>query len=194
MILMKNKVFVGIDYSMVSPAICVCRGDFQLSNCQIHYFAKQKKHEVVHDNLMPHQPIEWETPEERFHLLSNWATWVIPEETDWIGIEDYSYSSKGMIFSIGENTGLLKHKLWKYGHELHVYSPGSIKKCGAGKGNAKKPEMVKAFTLEAGFDIMKAFDMKSKNLTPVADIVDSYFVCKRAVEDYVSRSNEIVDS
>ena len=42
---MTKKKTIGIDYSLSSPAICVCKGSFKLSNCKIYYLTNVKKYE-----------------------------------------------------------------------------------------------------------------------------------------------------
>ena len=42
---MKKNKTIGIDYSLSSPAICVCRGEFKLDNCKIYYLTNVKKYE-----------------------------------------------------------------------------------------------------------------------------------------------------
>ena len=48
---MKKKKIIGIDYSLSSPAICVCRGDFKFDNCKIYYLTNVKKYEGDFGNI-----------------------------------------------------------------------------------------------------------------------------------------------
>ena len=41
----KKTKTIGIDYSLSSPAICVCRGEFKFDNCKIYYLTNVKKYE-----------------------------------------------------------------------------------------------------------------------------------------------------
>ena len=34
----------GIDYSLSSPAICICTGDFHIDNCKIYFKTNVKKY------------------------------------------------------------------------------------------------------------------------------------------------------
>ena len=38
---------------------------------------------------------------------------ILRHEYDVISIEDYSMGSRGRVFHIGENAGILKYRLWK---------------------------------------------------------------------------------
>ncbi|BCU97639.1 MAG: hypothetical protein CM15mV18_0180 [uncultured marine virus] len=42
---MKKNKTIGIDYSLSSPAICVCRGKFKFENCKIYFLTNVKKYE-----------------------------------------------------------------------------------------------------------------------------------------------------
>jgi len=82
---------------------------------------------------------------ERFDFLSDWVMRILNEHdkmgTVWM--EGYSYGSKGSrVFEIGENSGILKLKLFSNGIPFRVVPPTVIKKHATGKGNASKDEMV----------------------------------------------------
>ena len=96
-----------------------------------------------------------------------------------IAIEGYSYGSKGKVFHIAENTGVLKYKIFQNGIPLEVIPPTTIKKFATGKGNADKVAMHKFFKTDTGIDLKnKITPDKGTVDNPVSDIVDSYYVCK----------------
>ncbi len=65
-----------------------------------------------------------------------------------VAIEGYAFGAKGKVFHIAENTGVLKYRLHQTGIPVEVIPPSAVKKQAAGKGNANKEEMYKAFVKE----------------------------------------------
>jgi len=95
---------------------------------------------------------------------------------DHIVIEDYAMGAKGRVFHLGENCGLLKHKLWHNGLTFSVIAPTALKKFATGKGNADKCAMVEAFRLRTGIDLPVHMQGGKDCGSPVSDIVDSWFL------------------
>jgi len=175
--------YVGIDYSMTSPAICVCYSEiFNFDQCKFFFLTKEKsklKNEVqfFSPDLLND---DFSSNEERFLRIACWATTcIVPPSIPKVFIEGYAYAAKGRVFNIGENTGVLKSRLYQANLRYEVLAPGSVKKFATDKGNAKKPEMLEAFLKDTGFDLEQYFDVaKRKNKSPASDIADSYFICK----------------
>jgi Holliday junction resolvasome RuvABC endonuclease subunit len=86
--------------------------------------------------------------------------------------------SKGRVFHIAENTGILKYRLWKYGVDFEAVPPTVIKKFATGKGNADKEKMQTAFVAENNLDIKFELGMTEKQWNPSSDIIDAYWICK----------------
>ena len=81
--------------------------------------------------------------------------------------------SRGRVFHIAENTGVLKQKIYKAGITFEVVPPSTWKKEVVGKGNADKQYVYESMNV----DLKNIF--KSKSITsPINDIADSYFICK----------------
>jgi Holliday junction resolvasome RuvABC endonuclease subunit len=76
---------------------------------------------------------------------------------DVIGIEGYAFASKTSGTTLGEFGGVLRLELLHFGPVLEV-APTTLKLFGAGKGNAKKLEMVSAVTKRYG----REFDTDNK--------------------------------
>ena len=174
--------YVGIDYSMTTPAVCVCYNEkFHFKHCVFFYLTKEKSKLKNEEQFFSPDILndDFSCDEERFLKIAMWAECMIcPPARPKIFIENYSFASKGQVFHIGENTGLLKHRLFVNRLEFELLAPGTIKKFATGKGNAKKPEMLEAFKKETGFDLEAHFDVQHrKNKSPAADIADSYFIC-----------------
>lgn len=178
-----NERYAGIDYSMTSPAICTHIGKrWDIRNCEFYYLTSVKKlakkfgeYNQFQGTL---QPKKHNSNEERFDIVSQWAIKHC-FKFDFVAIEGYAYSSTGQVFQIGENCGLLKHKLWESNTPFSVYAPSAIKKFATGKGNANKDLMYEAWLAETGIDLMKMMTPSRDNFgSPLADIVDSYFITK----------------
>jgi hypothetical protein len=175
--------FVGIDYSMTCPAITVlpAGSPLLLESCQVGYLSKKKppKDPLPNIHAYPMEPFEHDT--ERFHLISEWAVDFIKEKTYGdvhIFVEDYAFGAKGKVFEIGENGGMLKHKLWDAGYKFTCVPPTVVKKFASGSGAAKKEAMYDAFKALTGADLKSMFQPKKAKIdSPLGDIVDSFFIC-----------------
>ena len=174
-------IVAGIDYSMTSPAICVHTGeDWSINNCIFYYLVKTDKHQVITDTLKGSIYPEWSSPEHRFENLAKWSLGVLSQHrVSSVNLENYAMGASGKVFHIGENTGLLKHSMWKNGIEFVVTPPTVIKKFATGKGNANKEKMWDSFIDETRLNLFnKLGQEQKKNWTPVSDIVDSYYLAK----------------
>ena len=176
---MKKNKTIGIDYSLTSPAICICRGAFKFDNCKIYYLTNVKKYEGDYYNgkINGRLHLPYTTETQRHDQISDWALSVIGTTIHNIFIEGYSFGSKGLVFNLAENMGTLKHKLYKLNKRFDSIVPGQVKKNATGKGNADKLKMYEQFVKDTKIDLMKEFDQSKLN-NPVTDIVDSYYVAK----------------
>ena len=179
---MKKKKIIGIDYSLSSPAICVCRGDFKFDNCKIYYLTNVKKYEGDFGNINGRLHLPYTSETQRHDQISNWALSVIGTSIGNIFIEGYSFGSKGLVFNLAENMGTLKHKLYVLNKRFKSIVPGRVKKNATGKGNADKLKMYEQFVKETGVDLMKEFDQSKLN-NPVTDIVDAFYVAKAGFDN-----------
>ena len=180
----------GIDYSLTSPAICVWKDtndtrQFNFNMCDVYYLetAQRLKRATPHEILNLHADIypEWETEEQRHDLLSDWAMGII--RGCQVYIEGYAFATSGKshVRSVAENSGLLKHKMYKAHQTVTSVPPTVIKKYATDKGNANKELMCDAFYEESDTpaDLQKTLRPKSSKLTnPTTDIVDAYWICK----------------
>jgi len=179
---------VGIDYSMTSPAICVGEGTF--TSCRIQFLTPTKKFakSYLDGKIKGSHFGTWPSEEFRYDYISNWIIGQVPVHADII-LEGYAFAAKGQVFNIGENTGLLKHKLYKQHQSFTSIPPTVIKKYATGKGNANKDLMYESFTAEllTPPDLQKSLQPKSKKLSnPVTDLVDAYFIAKWGWEGFVA--------
>jgi len=140
---------------------------------------------------------EYSTDTERFHNISRHFLNLLPEygntraakqENVRIMIEGYSMGSKGLVFNIAENTGVLKQKLWECGYIFEVVPPTTIKKFATGKGNADKDQMLEAFIKETHIDLKEHLTPDKKLGSPVTDIIDAYYIARFCKEKWVGVS------
>jgi hypothetical protein len=189
-------IHIGIDYSMTCPAVCVFYGGDETdpNNFEFHYLAPNKKYESTFENgfitgwVYP----TFSTQEERFNKISDWVLNVMVmaggtekglNEEMQVTLEGYSMGSKGKVFHIAENTGLLKHKLWRNRIPVETPAPTTVKKFATGKGNAPKERMYECFVSKTGWDLESLMGCdRTKN--PVSDIVDSYFMAMYGVDNH----------
>jgi Holliday junction resolvasome RuvABC endonuclease subunit len=175
-------VICGIDWSMTSPAICIHDGDeWSIDNCTFYYLTPKNKFLIYTGQVRGMLYEEFQSQQQRFDNLSNWALKNIDAHgAKKVGLEGYSYGSTGSrLFEIGENTGMLKYKMWKSDIDFEVYAPTSVKKFACGKGNANKERVWEAFIAETGLNLFHLIGQEvGKVWNPVSDMVDSYYMCK----------------
>jgi Holliday junction resolvasome RuvABC endonuclease subunit len=171
----------GIDYSMTSPAICVFDTEcpeFTFENCKLNYLTQLKKYDVQVKNIIG-EYFEYENDMERYDLISSkFIDIVLLNDVERVFIEDYSMGSRGKVFNIAENTGILKYRLWQFQIPVEGIAPTVIKKFATGKGNSDKQKMQDAFELECNLKLKHEFNMTEKQWNPSSDIIDSYYICK----------------
>lgn len=177
---------VGIDYSLSSPAVCICTGEFKFENCKIYYLTNVKKYEgdYLKGQLNGRLHLPYTSETQRHDQISDWACSLINNITDNIFIEGYSFGSKGLVFNLAENMGTLKHKLYKSNKHFEQIVPGQIKKIATGKGNADKLKMYEQFKIDTDLDLVKEFEQTKLN-NPVTDIIDAYYVAKAGYENFI---------
>jgi hypothetical protein len=174
-------IIAGIDYSLTSPSICVFNSNesFDFNRCSFYFLSDVKKNQRLFlTNIKGESITDWDSDFTRYENISDWAMeYLIGCEQ--IAIEGYAFGAKGKVFHIAENTGVLKYRLHQSSIPVEVIPPSAIKKQAAGKGNANKEEMYKAFVKETGIQLQVVISPGKKDIgNPVSDIVDSYFICK----------------
>lgn len=184
------QMCAGIDYSMQCPAIAIhpMKPIKNFNDVKVFFYTKETKYKSsFNKNIhgMTHFPYESEM--ERFDNISEWALAILNKfNVKEVALEGYSMGSKGVVFNIGENTGILKYKLWQAGIECITPAPTTVKKHFTGKGNAKKEAMLEAFDKRFDVDLRNILNYTRKNIeSPIGDIVDC-----TAVVDYLI-SNKI---
>ena len=183
-----HPVYIGIDYSMTSPAVCVGDG-LSIDNSIIYYYTNNKRLIFENDKIRGKLQESFDNEQKRFYNITRWVLNILDLYSNVynISIEGYSFASKGQVFNIGENTGLVKHYLWMAGYSFDVVAPTTIKKFFTGKGNAKKDLMYRNFVDKTGYDLAE-LDSKifSIDKSPCSDIIDSF-----AITNYARSTKEI---
>lgn len=187
-----TQVFIGIDYSMVSPAICIHTGEtWDFKNCKFHFLTSRDSHigKFLSGQIEGRQsPQNYKTQIERFSGISDWALSVVGSVEE-LWIEGYSMGSRnGLTFNIAENGGILKFKLFERNIKFNEVPPTAVKKFASKKkgGKAKKSDMYEAFLEETGIHLQGHFSKGKIIGNPVSDLVDAYFIAKYG---YISKQN-----
>lgn len=177
---------------MSSPAITIFnnKDHFMFENCDVYFLAKGKKFLQRFGNIHGMELPNTDNQQARFDQISQWVISTLGryDQIDYVAIEGYAYAATGRVFEIGENTGLLKHKLFKTFQRFEVFAPLEIKKFAAGSGKASKQVLEQAFEQQGGPKIRTILNQTDKQWNPSSDIIDSYFICKYGVTKWQNLS------
>lgn len=191
---------IGLDMSKNSPGVCIRVGNSleflsflraqDKGKIALHYQAVKdtgvKIHFYGHQQTpkMEYSPSETWKAEDAARYAKHIVSFL-PETADFVGIEGFSYGSKGnsAIDIVGYGYAIRMALIEKYSSQcFSVFAPSAVKKI-AGKGNAGKEQMFEYFMNSTQEDLTKhAFwkALKDKTLDhlkkPVDDIVDAYWV------------------
>jgi Holliday junction resolvasome RuvABC endonuclease subunit len=73
--------------------------------------------------------------------------------------------------------------MWNADMNYSLLAPTVIKKFATGKGNANKEKMYESFLIETSRNLNEELEIKSEKIgNPVSDIVDSFYICKMALD------------
>lgn len=176
-------IIAGIDYSITCPCICVYDNekDFKFENMKVFFLDKRKKYaKKFGRNVFGLEHFDLKDKVERAIKISEWSMKIITKlGVEKVALEGYSFASKGnATIDIAENKMALKTELFKSNIEIFEPSPPAIKKFFAGKGNAKKEDMVIQFITETNVHLHNAMETSQMWSKPIEDIVDAYACCK----------------
>lgn len=185
--------YVGVDYSMNSPAVVVDSTDDGLGVTAAFFSKKIGRVDLELPNgqplfLMGRPMPEWENNMERFVGMAESLIEDVPSGEDVVGVvEGYAYSagSRGRVFEIAECCQTFKVLCMKRrGLILEAIPPSSLKDFATGKGNAGKDMMAEAFRSETGHLLHEVLSAKRADSSPSSDIVDAYFAARKARRNY----------
>jgi crossover junction endodeoxyribonuclease RuvC len=179
-------IIAGLDHSMTSPAICFyddAKGNFNFNNCEFFFLTQLKKYDVSIKNIIG-KYFEYDTDMSRYDMISGFfIEKIIKRSPICVFIEGYSMGSRGKVFNIAENTGIMKYRLWSNNINHENVPPTTIKKFATGKGNADKEKMQLAFMQENdNIDLKFELSMTDKQWNPSSDLIDAYWICKYGYE------------
>ncbi|MCA9496579.1 MAG: hypothetical protein KC589_06550 [Nanoarchaeota archaeon] len=182
--MLDNNIYIGIDYSISSPAMCVIKDD----NTEIHCFHKEDSFFYLVDKKLNDFKIItytlnkksldlYEYYEKQTDIIISAILQSLNSNNYHLSLEDYSFSSNGKVFNIGEATGILKYKLHKNNLSYFVFSPKTIKKFATNNGNSNKDNMVDQFYKDTEIDLFDSLQLNRRKTipSPITDIVDSYY-------------------
>lgn len=173
---MANYV-AGIDWSMTCPCLCIydTKKKLEFNSCEFFFYNNLKKFEKSFGNVHGFLQSEYACSEERFHNLSEWAMKILQKfSVKYVTLEGYAMGGSGAVFNIGENGGLLKHKLWMAGIEFQCPAPSAVKKAFTTKGNAKKLDMHEQLVTSQRVNVSGIMENSNPEKSPVNDVVDAY--------------------
>ncbi len=178
----KPPTFIGFDYSLSSPAMCIISPKYTFVSYNTKAKKVCKKWKIGNDFFIQGflQP-DYSNNQERWNNLTIPFMKIIKkldQENLVVGIEGYAFGGKGQVFNIAEATQTLKYRLFhEHNLECEQFPPPTIKKFATGNGRAKKEEMYKQFEDDTSISLTSI--CKNVGASPVSDIVDSYFVAKK---------------
>jgi hypothetical protein len=216
-------IVVGIDMSKNSPGVCVREGDKLTFLSFIRSdedevgkrMSKSRKRMMDHyevlrkagvkivsnarsTNLKEYSDLEvWKISDAS--LLAETIVSNLPDNVDMVGMEGFSYGSKGNsgLDIAGYAYCVRKALFEKYGaSKLCIFSPANVKKV-AGKGNAGKDDIMKFFHSCEDPDLRNnefwkgLTENKVTNDKPVDDLVDAYYVQECTRRHFESKLNSI---
>jgi Holliday junction resolvasome RuvABC endonuclease subunit len=191
--MMRRKV-AGVDYSLSCPAIFLETGiGFFRTNIK-KYFSDWSLGSPLQFHIRGSLHSEYTCEEERYNQIAQWVLQILKEhDITEVYLEDYSYGSSGKVFHIAENTGTLKHILWKENIKINLVAPTAVKKFATGKGNADKWTMHEQFKKDTGINLSnKITPDRVVASNPVNDIVDSYYILKYGEDQISARAKEFI--
>lgn len=196
------RFYVGIDYSMTSPAATIWDSEadyyyvYNLNGSKkLHGKYEEKDRMMIFVDPIP----EYKNNIERYTYISKlfyeFIMLVIKDHKAYVTMEGYAMGSRsGLIFNIAEHHQTLKLRLYNNPQlELNLTSPAptTIKKYATDKGNADKGQVYDAFFAETEIDLEKIIGVE-KEKSPVNDIADSFWICRYLVNETIPKEEENV--
>ena len=173
-------ITVGIDYSLTSPCVCISK-DKTFSNSYFYFLNDRKTVQGKFHNILGEEHEEYLTDQERYENIASWVLTILggfEKEEVVVLIEDYSFGSKGKVFNLSENCGILKYMLYKNDYKFFTVPPTVVKKYATGKGNATKEKMYEAFVAETGIELHNIISPTTKLGSPTTDVVDAWYIAR----------------
>lgn len=175
-------IIIGIDPSISGTALVSMELDVHFKIISIDFLAFSNRKTLKINGIVYYDSTEFKNTMLRNDYVAKIIKREIEKENiEYVSIEDYAMSAKGMLFHIGEFVGNIKHTIYTEPNiKLRLYDPNTIKMFATGKGNGTKLDMYNSYLkLEekkidlTGFPIPK----DKKGVSPTSDIIDAYYIC-----------------
>jgi len=181
--------YAGIDYGMRNPAMVI----YETTSDTFEYFymstteSKLKSDSKLFSALIDvRTTVDVDIQEgnispsiERFQNIANFFLGALNTiRPKIVFLEGYSLGSQGKVFSIAENTAILKSKLYDAGYRVEIYPPTVIKKFATGKGNASKQMMKDVFFENEKRRVIDLKKISHYKESPLTDMIDAYYVLR----------------
>ena len=189
--LVSNIYYAGIDYGMRNPAMVIYE---TTSDTFKYFYMSTTESKLKNDSKLFSALIDVRTTVnldiqegnispsiERFKNIANFflsALNTIIPKIKIVFLEGYSLGSQGKVFSIAENTAILKSKLYDAGYRVEIYPPTVIKKFATGKGNASKQMMKDVFFKNEERRLIDLKKIAHYKESPLTDMIDAYYVLR----------------
>lgn len=178
-------IYAALDYSMTSPAMCVY--DTIADDYWFYYMTNKKsgvhiaKHldsRLIESRVSVTTDIRDEKVNSsiaRFDAIAEYFMETVDHyQIRNVFLEGYSLGSKGKVFSIAENTAILKYHLLQRYADVRIYPPTVVKKFATGKGNSNKRAMKDAYETQVTLPYLQPVSHYTES--PYTDLIDAYWI------------------
>lgn len=183
----------GIDFSLNSSAITIYDNKLEHEKFMFYnlYRKLTKKRVTVMEStnieLIKHPNVSVVNDENEKIIDAIETTNIIFDiikDCDFVAMEGFAFNARGnRLAELSGYQYLLRAKLQEKKIPFKIYPPLTIKKF-AGYGRYTKDDMIEIFTKEENIKLAKQIqELEDKTMKPIDDIVDSYFVCKKVIND-----------
>jgi len=119
----------------------------------------------------------------RFNHIADFFMKIIDKyKVQEVYLEGYALGARGMVFSIAENTAILKQKLFERQIPVSIFPPTVIKKYATGAGNAKKEKMKKAFEDKYNYHLNELVEISHYTEAPYTDVIDAFWILQYGLQ------------
>lgn len=191
-----QDLVICVDLSIQSPAIAITFRGFSEIYCFTNKTKKKIEGKFEKCNLLvePHPNFEKGCGFSRYvyiidHLVLKMQDMISHAiknnniEDIILILEGYSYSSKGLVFNIGEFSGLFKRHLMNMEIEPIIIPPSQWKKSIILHGNANKKLIYDTMKESEFYDLFETF--KYKKLSWIEDVADVCAITKFVKEGHL---------
>ena len=200
-----NKTFVGVDYSINSPAICIIN-QIECSDGKnirwvnplfVGFDNRKSSPELLREGnescgIHVYRHTDYENAYHKYSSMANKFISMIQyhaavNESDEVivSIEDYIKNIKfgsNNITDMAEAAAFFKSKAYDFGYYAKPVNIVQVKKFATGNGNAKKDAMLTHFQKSSGIEFP---EISGRDITkhPLEDFVDAWYICRYTIHN-----------